>query len=105
MVERVAVVFGLAIAAALVDVLPMLLRGTGWRQAAVPFLHWIVTTVFISAIQWPMHPALRGAAVALLCSAPTLLRYMSERPASVLPVAASSVALGALLGLLLARWA
>lgn len=102
---RGAVVASLALAAALVDVLPMLLRGASMRQAAVPFLHWIVTTVFISAVQWPLPPALRGALVALLCAAPTLVRYANEQPASVLPVAATSLVLGPLLGVLLARWA
>lgn len=102
---RGTVVAGLALAAALADVLPMLLRGTSVRQAAVPFLHWIVTTVFISAVQWPLPPALRGALVAVLCAAPTLVRYATERPASVIPVAAMSLVLGPLLGILLAGWA
>ncbi|HJW10962.1 MAG TPA: hypothetical protein VJ598_04200 [Albitalea sp.] len=84
-----------------VDVAPMLMRGTSWRDAAVPFVHWVVTAVFIASVSWPLHPALRGALVGLLASLPTLVRYANTQPGAVVPVLTMGLLLGAVLGFVL----
>lgn len=91
----------LGVVAGGVDVLPMLLRGVAWRDAAVPFVHWVVTAVMIASVPWPLHPALRGALVALLLALPTLVRYAHAQPGSVVPVLGMTLLLGAALGMVM----
>lgn len=98
---RILWVIVLGVVAGTVDVLPMVLRGMNWREAAVPFVHWVVTTVLIASVAWPLHPALRGALVAFLTSLPTLIRYSNSQPGSVVPVFIMSLVIGSAVGMII----
>lgn len=100
---RALLALSLGAIAGLVDVAPMVLRGTPLRVAIVPFVHWTITGLFIQAVSWPLHPALQGALVALLAATPTLVRYGFEQPATVPAVLGMSIMLGALLGVAIAK--
>jgi hypothetical protein len=100
----------IGLAAATIDVLPMVLRRGGpnpaeWTAIASAFTHWVVTTILISYAVMPMAPWLKGALIGALSAAPVLITYSQSKPASVLPILGISLVLGAAVGFMTGRFA
>jgi hypothetical protein len=100
----------IGVAAATIDVLPMVLRRGGanpadWSTIASAFTHWVVTTILISYTVMPLSPWLKGALIGVLSAAPVLVTYSQSKPASVLPILGISIVLGAIVGIVTARFA
>jgi hypothetical protein len=87
------------------DIIPMLLRKAPWHEVAVPFTHWLMLGVLIAYVQMPLHPALKGAIVAVMTTLPTLISYSQTKPGAVLPILGISIILGAAVGWLTQRFA
>jgi hypothetical protein len=108
--SKLAITLLIGLAAATIDVLPMVLRRDGanpaeWTIIASAFTHWVVTTIFISYAVMPLTPWLKGALIGALSAAPVLITYSQTKPASVLPILGISVVLGAAVGFMTARFA
>jgi hypothetical protein len=84
--SKLAITLLIGLAAATIDVLPMVLRKTEWTTIASAFTHWVVTTILISYAVMPMA-------------------YSQSKSASVLPILGISIVLGAAVGLMTARFA
>jgi hypothetical protein len=95
----------IAVAAGLVDIAPMLLRGVERMQIFSVFTHWFVTTIFISYAVMPLHPAMKGALIGALSTLPVLIMYAQTHPERLLPIFAISIGLGAVIGLSTHRFA
>jgi hypothetical protein len=91
--------------AGLVDIAPMILRGTDRIVLASVFTHWFVTTIFISYAVMPVPSLVKGALIGVLSSLPILITYSAQHPERVLPIFAISVGLGAAVGYLTSRFA
>lgn len=92
-------------AAGVLDTFPMLLRKAPLHEVAVPLVHWLMLGVLIAYVQMPVHPALKGSAVAVMTTLPTLISYSQTKPGAVLPILGMSVVLGAVVGWLTQRYA
>ncbi len=95
----------IGVAAGLVDIAPMVLRGTDRFMLASVFAHWFVTTIFISYAVMPMPALAKGALIGMLSSLPIMITYSAQHPGRVLPILAISIGLGATVGFLTSRFA
>ena len=91
--------------AGVLDTLRMLLGKAPWLEAAVPFTQWLMLSVLIAYVQMPVHPAIKGAIVAVMTALPTLITYSQSKPGSILSILEISLVLGAAVGLLTGRYA
>jgi hypothetical protein len=105
--QKFLIALAVGIGAGALDVIPMALRKADLHAMATPFVHWIVTTLFIAYIRTPLAPWpwLQGMVVAVLSSLPVLITYSRTIPQSVAPILAISVVLGALVGIALSKLA
>lgn len=101
------IALGIGIAAGALDIIPMALRRAELHAMATPFVHWVVTTLFIAYMKTPLAPWpwLQGSVIAVLASLPVLITYSRTNPQSVLPILGISIVLGAVVGLATARFA
>ncbi len=84
--------------AAIIDVTPMLVMGLGWLENASAFLHWMGMGVIIAYLRMPLPGWVTGATAGILTGLPVGLLAMKSDPASIMPICASSLLLGAGLG-------
>jgi hypothetical protein len=108
--SKLAITLAIGLAAATIDVLPMLLRRGGanpaeWVTIASAFTHWVVTTILISYAVMPLAPWVKGALISALSAAPVLITYSQSKPGSVLPILSISIVLGVAVGFMTARFA
>jgi hypothetical protein len=103
--SKLLVTLAIGLSAGLVDIAPMVLRGVDRVQLASVFMHWFVTTIFISYAIMPIPPVAKGALIGLLASLPVLITYGASAPARVLPIALIAVVLGGVVGFLTHRFA
>jgi hypothetical protein len=103
--SKLAITILIGLAAAAIDVLPMVLRKADWVTIGSAFAHWVVTTIFISYAVMPLAPWLKGALIGALSAVPVLITYSQSKPSSVLPILGISVVLGAVVGFMTARFA
>jgi hypothetical protein len=103
--SKLLVTLAIGLIAGLVDIAPMLLRGTDRIVLASVFMHWFVTTIFISYAVMPIPAPVKGALIGVLASLPILITYSAQHPERVLPIFAISIALGAAVGYLTSRFA
>jgi hypothetical protein len=88
----------IGVAAGLVDIAPMLWRRADPYLLGSVFMHWFVTTIFISYAVMPMHPTVKGALIGVLSTLPILITYTQSHPERLVPVFAIALALGAAVG-------
>ena len=91
--------------AGVLHTLPMLLGKAPWLEAAVPFTHWLMLGVLNAYVQMPVHPAAKGAIVAVMTALPTLITYSQSKPGSMLSILGISLVLGVAVGWLTGRYA
>jgi hypothetical protein len=103
--SKLAITLFIGLAAATIDVLPMVLRKSEWVTIASAFTHWVVTTILISYAVMPIAPWLKGAMIGALSAAPVLITYSQSKPSSVLPILGISIVLGAVVGFTTAHYA
>lgn len=90
----------LGTAAGILDVIPMILLGLSWQANVSALLHWIALGVIITFARFPMAGWLSGLTVALLTGIPVAVLATATDHSAWLPILASSIVLGSMLGLL-----
>ncbi len=85
-------------AAGVVDVAPMLLRGSSARASLAAFVHWLALGLLIPYLRWGTPPWLVGLLAAELLALPILVIVSEEEPDAWPPIGAMSAILGALVG-------
>lgn len=95
----------LGLAAAVIDVTPMLMMRLNKFACASAFTHWIVLGIFITYMNIPVFPWLQGLLVGFLASLPVIIGLLKDDPKSVPIVLVTSLVLGTLLGIATAKWA
>jgi putative flippase GtrA len=103
--NKLLITLAVAVAAGLIDIAPMLLRGTDRTTVASVFVHWFVTTIFISYAVMPIPPMAKGALIAALSTLPILITYAAVHPERLLPIFAIAIVLGAVIGYVTNRFA
>jgi hypothetical protein len=99
------ITLAIGVAAGLADIAPMLLRRGDPTLIASVFMHWFITTIFISYAVMPLHPAAKGALIGALSTLPVLITYAQSYPERLLPIFGISIVLGAVVGFLTDRFA
>jgi hypothetical protein len=97
--QKLFIALSIGLAAGIIDIIPMLLKKAPMNVWIVPFVHWIVLGVLIAYTKMPFPAWATGSIVAILTALPTLITYSQTKPQSVLPVAAISLVLGAIVGI------
>jgi len=87
----------------IVDVVPMIIMGLNWYANASAFVHWIVVAIIIFSLEWNLKPLIKGLVAALMMALPTMFMVAKDDPASLIPIVASSIIFGSLLGYLSGR--
>lgn len=91
--------------AGIIDVIPMILQKLTWDANVSAFVMWIVVGFFIAVTDVKIHPAVKGMLIAFLVLLPSAILIGWSEPFSLLPIALMTSILGALLGLLIPRFA
>ncbi len=99
--NKLTILLAIGVVAALVDTAPMLLRKAPWLQIATPFSHWIVVALLIGYSTLPLPDWATGLVIGLATTVPLLFVLAGSHPNAVPVVAAISVALGTVLGVLI----
>ncbi len=94
----------IGVVAALVDTMPMLLRKAPWIQIATPFTHWIAVAVLIGYSTMPLPNWAKGLVIGVITTVPFLFVLAQSHSNAVPVVAAISVVLGTVLGVVI-PWA
>jgi hypothetical protein len=97
--QKLFIALSIGLAAGILDIIPMLLKKAPINVWIVPFVHWVVLGVLIAYIKMPFPAWATGSIVAILTVLPTLITYSQTKPQSVLPIAAISLVLGAIVGI------
>jgi hypothetical protein len=97
--QKLFIALSIGLAAGILDIIPMLLKKTPMNVWIVPFVHWVVLGVLIAYIKMPFPAWATGSIVAILTALPTLITYSQTKLQSVLPIAAISLVLGAIVGI------
>ena len=88
----------LGVAAGLMDVIPMLLQGLTWDANLSAFLLWVVSGFMLATSNLRLPPVLKGIAIPFICLLPSVFIIGWSEPFSLIPIAAMTLLLGALLG-------
>jgi hypothetical protein len=102
--QKLFIALSIGLAAGILDIIPMLLKKAPMNVWIVPFVHWVVLGVLIAYIKMPLPAWAAGSTVAILSALPTLITYSQTKPHSVLPIAAISIVLGAVVGIATQRF-
>lgn len=93
----------MGIFAAIIDVIPMILKGLTWDANISAFTMWIVVGFLISTIDLKIKPIVKGILIAFLVLLPTAILIAWKEPFSLIPIAIMTTTLGGLLGFAIER--
>ncbi|MGE0077411.1 MAG: hypothetical protein AB7S48_06100 [Bacteroidales bacterium] len=98
-------IVGLALGAiaGFIDVTPMVIQGLTWDANLSAFSLWIAVGLLISAVDFKMHPALKGLLVAVLVALPCAIIVGWHDLMVLIPISTFTIILGSLLGFLIDR--
>jgi hypothetical protein len=88
----------------LIDVAPMIARGSSARANISAFVHWLALGLLIPYLHWGLTPRLTGLLAAELLAVPIIVIVTEEEPGAWLPIGVMSALLGALVGWAGAVW-
>ena len=89
----------LGTAAGVIDVVPMLLQKLTWDANLSAFSLWVVSGFLLATSGLKGSPILKGILIPFLCLIPSAVLIGWKNPLALLPIAAMTLVLGALLGL------
>ena len=95
----------IGVVAGIIDVIPMVIQKMDKYANWSAFVHWVVLGIFISYIQMPMAPWLKGLLVAELAALPIVIIVSKEDKKAWIPILIMSAILGALVGIAAAKFA
>lgn len=102
--KKFSVALSLGFAAGIVDVIPMLIMNIDMNAIVSAFIHWLVLGIVIPFIKWDMRSWVKGMLVAVISALPIMALVYENGPADLVPIAISSLVLGALIGLFGKKW-
>ncbi|HBA84613.1 MAG TPA: hypothetical protein DCZ95_11005 [Verrucomicrobia bacterium] len=102
---KLVISLGIGIVAGIIDVIPMFVQKLDKYSIISAFIHWIVLGFVISYIQIPVASWLKGILIAEMAALPIAVLVLKSDPQSVIPILLMSAVLGALVGLLTAKFA
>ena len=105
MSSKLLIALGLGVAAAVIDITPMVLTHANRSAIAAAFSNWVVAGLLIAYVQFGLPAWLNGLTVAVLTTIPVLFTVAPTHPKSIAPILVMSVVLGTLLGLAAGKWA
>lgn len=91
--------------AGVIDVIPMLVQKIDAASCWSAFVHWVVLSVLISYVRAPLADWAKGAAIGFFSALSVVILVAQSDPASILPILATSLVLGGLVGVLTRRFA
>ncbi len=94
----------IGVVAGLLDALPMLWQRQRPRAVLAAFVHWLALGLVIPYLRWGLAPWATGALAGLLLAVPVIVMVSEEEPGAWLPIALSSLVLGAAVGWAGAAW-
>jgi hypothetical protein len=103
--RRIITGFGLGLAAGFVDVAPMVEQDVPPELAVPVLVRWVAVGLLAALARHPRAGAARGALVSFLTILPEAVRVAYRAPLDGLPMVATALVLGAIVGLLLERFA
>jgi len=95
----------MGVGAGVIDVIPMVIQRLDRYACISAFIHWVVLGVIISYVEAPIRPWLKGLLVGVAASLSIVVIVAKADPRSIPPILCMSALLGALVGLLSARFA
>jgi hypothetical protein len=102
---KLLIALGIGAAAGLVDTVPMVMRRVDPFSIASAFLHWVVVGVIVAYVQADIPPRLKGLLVSVALALPVIVGRLGQHPESAGGILLMSVVLGAIVGILVARFA
>lgn len=94
----------IGIAAGVIDVIPMILKGLDIYSNLAAFTHWVVLGVIIPFIQWPLQGWAKGIIAGILMAISTIIMILPVDRLVVFPMMLSSILLGAAVGFVGEKW-
>lgn len=91
--------------AGIIDVIPMIIQKLDWYSNISAFMFWVIMGLIIAHISLPIKNWLKGLIVSLLSAIPIMILVFANDPKSVIPMLASSVILGSLVGITTGKYA
>jgi hypothetical protein len=92
------VVFGVGMAAGLLDLVPLVMVGAPALNMLAIVVFWLVAAVFMATTTLFENPFLNGLVVAVLIMLPLILTVSTVNPGDALPMLTMAVLLGPLSG-------
>ena len=86
--------------AGIIDLIPMIIQKLTWDANLAAFSMWLAVGFFTAHTSFRMQPALKGILIAFICLLPSAFIIGWSMPESLIGVAAMTLILGALTGLL-----
>ncbi len=96
--KRIIIGVLMGLVAGIIDVVPMILQNLTWDANISAFTMWIVVGFLIATIDLKINQILKGILTAFLVILPTAILIGWKEPASLLPIAIMTIALGGVLG-------
>lgn len=95
----------IGVIAGIIDVIPMILQKLDKYANISAFLQWVILGVFISYIQFPLPPWLKGLIIAEASALPIMIMVAKNDKKSIIPIIVMSAILGCLVGIATAKFA
>jgi len=94
----------LGICAGIIDIIPMIAKKITWDANLSAFFLWVIAGFFIAAADIKLKGALKGLLVSFLLLIPVAFLVWYSDTSSIIPMAISTVILGASLGFLIEKY-
>lgn len=88
----------IGLAAAIIDVVPMILQKLEKSACVSAAIHWIVLGIVIPSVEWDMAPWLKGAILGLMLLLPVAALVFPQDKKALIPMTFFSIILGAGVG-------
>ena len=97
--KTILIAFLIGFSAAIIDVVPMILRRIDKYACISAFVQWLVLGFVIPFVGWDMQPWLKGLVIGEMTALPIMVLVFAKEPKSILPILLFSAILGAGVGI------
>lgn len=88
----------IGIAAAIVDVVPMVIQKLEKSACISAFIHWVALGLIIPYVNWDITPWLKGLIIAEISTLSVMALVFVKEPKSIIPIVIFTAILGSLVG-------
>ncbi len=93
----ITIIIGLA--AALIDVIPMIIQKLDKVSCISAFIHYFMLGLIIPFVNWELTPWLKGMVISLMMALPVMVIVYSKDKKAIIPMTIFSLVLGAGIGI------